>query len=636
MRGGYLGVDVFLVLSGYLITGILLDEVSKTGTLSLIKFWARRARRLLPAATLIVVVVLALNVVLLSPFEQIDHAHTARAFALYASNILFAFRSTDYFAPEVERDPLLHTWSLSVEEQFYLFFAPILFLLGRSALRGGNAEFLRRFKVFVIAASVLSFAACVVAQRVYPVIAFYVLPTRAWEFGIGALAVLATRAMVARKGLGVELVSAVGLVGLIAIAVVLDHGTAHPGLVTLIPTSCTVALILAGASSTPTLVTRLLSSPPMRLLGRLSYSWYLWHWPMLVYLREVRPNPPLGLSLLVTFGTLIPAAITYKWFESPIRFSRRLQRYSLQVAIAAVVLAIGTLTLSNAAAKTANATLETPRFASIVGVRRLLPQPYADGCHVDYLVIKAPDCFYGAATATSDTTIVLFGDSHAAQWFPALFRVTQERGWRLASLTKSGCASASVVQFNGALGRRYFECERWRDVIMDRIAALRPTIVVLANGHNDQLIEGADRFLMSASDRGRTAWEVGMARTIERIAGSTARILVMQDTPWPGFDVPECVVKHIDEPSRCGFAESSGVDAGIERVERVAVATAPHATYLSMNDLICAQGQCPVSTNGMLRYSDTHHLSVEYARSLAPELSRRLTMILRGSAASDQ
>lgn len=631
MRGGYLGVDVFLVLSGYLITGILVDEVSRTGTISLVNFWARRARRLLPAATLIVLVVLAVNAAFLSPFEQISHAHTARAFAVYASNLLFAYRSTNYFAPQVERDPLLHTWSLSVEEQFYLFFAPILFLLARSAVARGNDVFLRRFKLFVIVASVASFAACVAAQRLYPVIAFYVLPTRAWEFGVGALAVLATRAMAERKGPVLEVVSFGSLVALIGVAATLGQGAAHPGFVTLIPTLGTVALILTGASSTPTVTTRLLSSAPMRALGRWSYSWYLWHWPVLVYLREVVPDPSLGLRLLVAFGSLIPAAITYKWYESPIRFSRWLQRYSPQVAIAAVVLAIGTLTLSNAASSSASAALESPRFAAIVGVRNVLPTPYGDGCHLDYLIVNAPACTYGAPS--SDTTVVLFGDSHAAQWFPALLRVAEARRWTLASLTKSGCASASVAQYNGDLGRRYVECERWRDSIIARISSLRPTLVVITNGHNDQLIDGSDRFRMSASERGRSIWQQGLTQTIARIAGSTNRILVLQDTPWPGFDVPTCIVKHIDEPSRCAFAESKGVDVAVERVEQAAVGTTPHAAFLSMNDVICERGQCPALVNGMLRYSDSHHLSVAFSQSLAPELSRRLTQLLRGDAA---
>ena len=215
-RAGFLGVDVFFVLSGFLITGLLLDELTATGRVSLTKFWARRARRLLPAAALVTLVVLIASAVWLSPFDQRTFADTARAFAAYGSNILFAWRSTDYFGGAAVRDPLLHTWSLSVEEQFYLFFAPAMLVVALWLRQRGPEVARRRFTIAAIAVTLISLAGCVVLTRRYPVIAFYALPDRAWEFGLGALAVLAARRAGKLSWIALDLLALLGIVAIVA------------------------------------------------------------------------------------------------------------------------------------------------------------------------------------------------------------------------------------------------------------------------------------------------------------------------------------------------------------------------------------------------------------------------------------
>src|SRR5438067_2434994 len=273
--GGFLGVDVFFVLSGFLISGLLLDEIGATGRVSLTNFWARRARRLLPAAAAMTLAVLVADAVFLSPFEQITRAGTASAFAVYGSNILFAVRSTDYFGSGAVRDALLHTWSLSVEEQFYLFFAPTLLLLAMWGRKRTPERFGRVLRRLAIGVSVVSLVGCLLVVSRYPVIAFYALPSRAWEFGLGMLTVFA----VARwRGIGrraADVLGLAGLVGLVASAVLVREGTSEPlGPFTLVPTLSTAALILAGARSGRAIVARPLSTAPLRLLGRLPYSWY--------------------------------------------------------------------------------------------------------------------------------------------------------------------------------------------------------------------------------------------------------------------------------------------------------------------------------------------------------------------------
>ena len=623
---GFLGVDVFFVLSGFLISGLLLDEVTATGRVSLTRFWARRARRLLPAAALITLVVLALNAALLSPFDQIDFAATARAFAVYVSNVLFAIRSTDYFGGAAVRDPLLHSWSLSVEEQFYLFFAPLMLALAAWSRASGSEVMRRRFTQLVVLGSIASFAGCLLLVRRYPVIAFYALPSRAWEFGLGALAVVAAR-RIGKLGHGtLEIMSIAGLLAMLGAASFVKEGSVAPlGITTLLPALGTVALILGGAGTRPTLVGRALATAPMRLVGRLSYSWYLWHWPMLVYLRDRVPNPSLLLSVGVALSSLIPAAITYKLIESPIRFSKGLQHRARQVVLGAIALAVFTALAATAASQYARHTLATPRYANILAARAQ-PRTYADGCQVSLTAVVSPPCKYGPGT--NDTTIVLFGDSHAAQWFPAFDSLATLRGWTLVNLTKRGCPSVSATFLNPRLGRAYTECDTWRQYAIDRIVKLRPTLVVVTNARSYNLIVGNERPHTDSSAVARRIWHDAMIKTLVALAPSKALRIVLEDTEHPSVDVPTCLVQNIDDPERCAVSAQRTPDSVASSSERNAVFSVPGVAYISMNDVICPAGHCPAIQDGLVRYQDNSHISVRFAKSLVPSLSAALSRAL--------
>ena len=624
--GGFLGVDVFFVLSGFLISGILVDEIAKTGTVSLTNFWARRARRLLPAAAFVTLVVLVTNAILLSPFEQVTYADTARAFAVYGSNILFAIRSTDYFGGAAIRDPLLHTWSLSVEEQFYLFFAPLVLLIAWWARTRGPDAFRRTLLVAALAVSVISVVGCLLFVGRYPVIAFYSLPARAWEFGLGTLAVLAVRRMGGASKPAVDLLAFGGLAAVLASATIVKEGVHPPlGVLTLLPTLGTVALILAGASANQSLVGRLLSTAPLRLIGRLSYSWYLWHWPMLVYLRELQSEPSLRLSMAVALASLVPAAATYAWIESPIRFSARLRKRAKQTVIAAVLLAAVTVAAAYAASAYARWLLTTPRYASILA-GRAQARTYADGCQVPLLAETSPPCRYGPGT--NDTTLVLFGDSHAAQWFPAVDSMTTLRGWTLVNLTKTGCPTLTLGVENPKLGRRYTECDRWRASALERITAMRPTIVLVANARTYNVIVGSSAPLTDTSQAARTEWRDGLQRTLAALAPSGARLVVLEDTPHPSLDIPQCLVKRIRQPGRCDLRVARALNPAHTSVEREAVRATPGASYISLTDVMCDGATCPAQRDGLVRYRDDSHISVKYAASLTPRLSEALSRAL--------
>jgi peptidoglycan/LPS O-acetylase OafA/YrhL len=627
-QSGFLGVDVFFVLSGFLITGLLLDEVAAKGRVSLTKFWARRARRLLPAAAVVTLAVLVLNAVFLDPFEQKTFAETARAFAVYGSNILFAIRSTDYFGGAAVRDPLLHTWSLSVEEQFYVFFAPAMLIMAAWTRSRGPAVARWRFIVTTSLVTLVSLAGCLLFVRRYPVIAFYALPARAWEFGLGALTVIAAR-KADRLGRGaLEVLAVMGLAAVVGSAVLLREGAGPPlGIRTLIPTIGAVALILAGAGAHRTLVARALSLSPVRLVGRLSYSWYLWHWPALVYLRALVPEPSLRLSGAVAVLALLPAGATYVLVESPIRFSVPLQRRGRQVVIAALLLAVITAGAATAAARYSDWVLGTPRYASILSAR-VKARTYSDGCQVGLLAVTSPECRYGPAS--NDTTVVLFGDSHAAQWFPAFDSVATMRGWSLVNLTKTGCPTVLIAVPNSKLGRRYTECDVWRQYAIDRVVALKPTLVVVTNERSYNVFVGSVELLTDSSSVARREWHDALVRTLTSLAPSGAKLVVLEDTPQPGRDVPRCLVKNIKATHRCTADVRRALNPESFAAERLAVAAVPRAAYVTLNPFICEGGKCPAVQNGIVRYQDESHLSVRFVTSLAPELSRTLSRTLAG------
>ncbi|HEY4129207.1 MAG TPA: SGNH hydrolase domain-containing protein, partial [Gemmatimonadaceae bacterium] len=232
-------------------------------------------------------------------------------------------------------------------------------------------------------------------------------------------------------------------------------------------------------------------------------------------------------------------------------------------------------------------------------------------------------CEFGVTT--SDTTVVLFGDSHSAQWFPALEVIAKERGWRLVSLTKSACPSVDVTVTNSELKRVYTECDTWRAAVIKRINELKPTAVIMASYPNYEIASGGNRVELPADSAAVTAWQAGLTKSAQSIAGSGARVIVLQDTPHAGFNVPDCLVKYIDRPERCSFDTAKAINSAVVVAEQNALIPVANARYLSMNDAICGSPRCPSMKDGMIRYEDDSHVAVKYIESLAPELSRRLT-----------
>src|SRR6185503_14529951 len=310
--GGFIGVDAFYVLSGFLITGLLLRELATKGRLDLVAFYGRRARRILPAATVAIVVILVAAAFIVAPLDLPSVAADATASGLFVGNVLFAFRATDYFASSTP-SPFLHYWSLGVEEQFYLVW-PVLLLLAFRA---------RRLGLVVLAVCVLSFSLSIVLTSVQAPWAFYGLPTRAWQLALGALLALHGPALARLPSAPIAIGGWLGIVLLGVAAAVLDPTTSYPGFAALVPTVSVALVILAGGR--PGGPGRLLAVAPLRLLGRISFSLYLYHWPVLVLASVVlgELSPELRWSLVGL--SAVVAAASWKLVEEPFRRARLLR-----------------------------------------------------------------------------------------------------------------------------------------------------------------------------------------------------------------------------------------------------------------------------------------------------------------------
>jgi peptidoglycan/LPS O-acetylase OafA/YrhL len=669
--GGFVGVDVFFVLSGYLISSLLIREMTSTGAISLPRFWARRARRLLPAALLVVVVTLLLSRVVLDPLTQRDVTTDAFAATFFGSNFVFAFARTGYFASQLEPSPLLHFWSLAVEEQFYLLWPLLFFAISYYA---PAARRLRVARVSMAMVWLVSFAACV-AYSSRTTWAFYMLPTRAWELATGGL--IATGVpLVRRITRPMRSVAAwAALVVLVLTAVEYDESTVFPGMRALAPVGATAVLVALCDTRGKVGPSLALSHPVLQWIGARSYSIYLWHWPLLVFSAAQWGALSLPARALVVAVSVALAAASYSLVENPIRHHPLLTRSSerslrvggalLAVAGAAVLISVsfpqpltGTgvaaspalaaavptselVPIEGVAASTtapANDTVSGSQIAAVralrdanyaalanglaVGpvpgnlspplddVRSNQPEVYTNGCHLVVEELEPRTCVYG--DQSSATHVLLFGDSHAAQWFPAMKALAETKGWKLDVMTKSGCPTAAISQNNQLRDGR---CDTWRANVVAWVQNNTPDLVV-----------------MTARAYGSTrgdVWTKGLTDTVGKMYGSAGRVLVLGDSPDMNDDVPKCLAEHLDDATACVTPRNDAVNTDVLEAER-SVASQYQAMFEPTTDWVCTLDGCPVIVGNVLMYRDDNHLTTNAVLLLQPYLDAVLSEALAG------
>ena len=685
--GGYVGVDVFFVVSGFLITGLMLREVDRTGALHLGQFWGRRFRRLLPASTLVIITTLLVGRIVFDALRYDQLGNDGLLAALFAVNIRFAVQAGDYFAADLPQSPLLHFWSLAVEEQFYLVWPVVMFVVARYA-RDVRAT----LRVVMIGVGVASFGLSIAWTSSHHSWAYNLLPTRMWELLVGAGLAVTGRSMPQLRRVVRGMAGWIALIVIVVTAITFGGSVqaSFPGWIAILPVAATAVIIGTGVHGKPAGPAVWLGTKPLVWIGARSYAWYLWHWPVLI-LGEAQYGP---LSVTQRIGALVMAGglaeLSYRLVETPIRhaptFSRSWSRsVSLGGALVAASLVAALITLANPldvttgevaaqvtlpaaggqggivattiapagvtaadpatgptsltlptlplvdndpfAALTAMAAAAQPVIADALttsqapdnlrpSLRKAAndkPLTYSDGCTLDFGVNDLGNCQYG--TLSSSTNIVLYGDSHAAQWFPAFFEVVQQHGWKLTMITKRGCPTAEIKILDP---NKRADCATWRDRVVERLDRERPTLVVFASFRYkvDPSVAGLD------SDE---LWRDGLDPILARIRPLAGQVLLLGDTPTQRAEgVPQCVVNNLRNVQNCINDRSSAV-----KPDRIAVEGDLAAKYGALmvptTDWLCTADGCPVIIGDILMYRDWNHLSTVAVGFLAPYVDEMLT-----------
>ncbi|WP_410646632.1 acyltransferase family protein [Amycolatopsis sp. cmx-4-54] len=658
LPGGFIGVDVFFVISGYLIIGTLAGELRRTGTIRLREFYARRIRRLLPAASVVLLCTVLVTWLFLPISRWPAIMSDVFTSALNVQNWALAAQSADYAHATAAASPVQHFWSLSVEEQFYLVIPLILLVCARLAHRAGPKA-ARHAVIAVALVTAASFVFSVVYSEVDHGRAYFVTPTRMWELGLGGLAAMTVH-RIRLKGRVRLLLGWGGMVAVVVSSFVLTTAMAFPGYLALLPTLGTIGLLLAGTVAADQRVARpevsvVLGLQPLRYLGDISYSLYLWHWPVIVVVLQLAASTELTRrqAVGVFVLSLALAMVTKHVVEDAFRsgktalppFRRRTPRLRNAYLLGAVLVAVTTIM---AAVPWKYASAELVRLASAtsldeghpgaLALDRDNPMAAPDGVPLtpdpavaaqdwplrdlsvncsSYDIENWPPtgdkCTYG--TATAPKTIVLVGDSHAAMFSTVLARFVREHPeWRVKMMLRNGCPFTAIAPAGLTV------CSDQNERELAGILAMRPELVVTSA----MSPESYDKDL-------KWRWE-SRAQTVEgyesmlrRISDAGIRTGVIRDVPRPAKNTPRCLEtnpgRHTECDTALGEAFGQDKDPLVEAAGRV-----PRTTVVDLTPWLCTGDVCPAVVGNVVVYRD-NHLTDSYVRTLYRPLTAGLGLL---------
>ncbi|MBR8743391.1 acyltransferase family protein [Nocardiopsis sp. MG754419] len=622
------GVDVFLLLTGFLITGSLVRAADRD-RIRYGAFLARLAARLVPTAALVIAVTLVGARLLLPETRWRDTVAEAWAAALYHLNLYLAGNAVDYLARDDAPGPFQHFWSLSIQGQFYLLWPVVIGLACWWAGRRGVAP--RRVLVAVLGAVfTVSLAYSVYVTRVDQAWAYFDTGARLWEFALGGLLALVLPSLHPPRILRLVLGWA-GLIALVLCGVLLQVSTVFPGYAALWPTLAAVAVVVAGTTGSRWGADRLLTPRPVRYLGSISYALYLWHWPVLVFYLEITGRTlasPLGGAAVLAVS-VVSAAATTPLADRLARLGRVSPVRGPALALACLMPLMLVTGVWSARLDAEQRRLEErladpqryPGAAALDGPRVDYPDPvypdpasadldvpvtYDEGCNQTIAGTEVITCVYGDEEA--ERTVALVGGSHAAHWFPALRGIAQDHDWRLVNIVKGACLFTDAPQLYR--GEPYDACAEWNRGVMAELADLRPDAVFTT---------GTTTSLDTSAGFGEEVLVEGYVDRWRELADLGIEVVAVRDTPRLGFDAPECLAERSPEECTAPLSGSMAAESPLDGAE-----LPDNVVTLDLTDRICAPDLCRPVVGNVLVFWDSGHIGATYMRTLAPHLERRL------------
>lgn len=640
--GGYVGVDVFFVISGYLISGMLIRESDNSGSLSLTAFYVRRIKRLLPLATVVLATVVLTSFFLLPKIRWVETIVEVVASSLYVENWLLMHRAVDYLATGDAASPLRHFWSLSVEEQFYVIW-PLL-IIGCAKLAKRYSVNFRRACYFVLGGvAALSLAWSMYQTKADPAAAYFDTVTRVWELAIGGLLALYTSNYIPNRQLRVYL-GWLGVTGILVVALLYRDSTPFPGWAALLPVASAVSIILSGSGDESYAVYRVLRCQLFQYLGDISYGLYLWHWPVVVFFGIIFNDKAGNIveGIVVIAFSIFLAHISRRWIENPVRksslggrspggvfalgggcialclllasaqYARYINLYKQESADMKILARdnfhSGAASLFNKSGIVGGVGVDF--IPGILHAKSDNSSAYIDGCHVDEKAVVPSICTYG--DRNGKFKVLLVGDSHAAQWLPALSVIAEERRWKLLVMTKSGCPFVKgVVVSVGKDGHAYTACTAWVDNVFKNILDAKPDYVVTSQSSQEI-------FGISDHEKSNEILASGLESTWRALEKNGIRVIAIRNTPQPGVDVADCVSLNGAMSTRCATPRAMALHQSDPLV--IAAGRYSQVELLDLTDAICDTNYCRPIVGNVLVYRDRGHLTATYARTVAPLL----------------
>lgn len=609
--GGYVGVDVFFVISGYLITGLLLKELKETHDIKFKTFYSKRIKRILPLSLVVTATTLLIFSLILSPIETKELSKTGLMASVFSSNLWFSYLATSYFGNENHLNPLLHTWSLGVEEQFYLLWPAILYFVVQ-AFSFNKIKFLILFLIVVSMFIFLSQFPHNVPQT------FFSPHTRAWQFGLGALIhflpqLKLNSSYLSSSGVGI------GLILIVLTSLLIGPEFNSFAVWALPPTLGAMMVIYFGEKSNA--LSNVLACKPLEFMGRISFSLYLWHWPVLFFFQF--SNHSLSISLLFLAYAIIALLSIGSFYliEEPFRHNSIIKRERTALLAGLSIIAAGCFASFSLYAFS-KFELNSPAQKKIESVE-------FGGVNTGSCISKIEEselivCEKG--DVKSERTLVLFGDSKAQQWIPELSDIAATRGWKLLTVVKAGCPPVLMDVYLSFLGREYKECSIWKEKALKHIELESPDVIVMTHfGSYAPMVNG------NKVKGNYDIWQKGLSNLFERFFTFTPTVLYIPDNPMFPVDIPTCLSRKVGgdkdiQPDTCGFSLS---EMNNHPNVKKAISNLPFDNVIVM-DLIenyCPNNFCPAVSNGEVRYSDHHHLSKQYMKEISPIMDDKLVRI---------